>query len=165
MGKNQSYSSNALTLMGDVFAIVGSLMKSRADRGAEKLHTLSTATRDYAATLTDMPQLRAKVGAASDSIDEVANYAVHTDIEHMFVDATTFARKHPMATLGFAAAAGVLAVAFLRSSAEVPPPVKTRKASAKKKSPVKARAAVKARAVVKQRNGKKVNSGQAHATQ
>ncbi len=159
MRKNQSYSSNAFTLMGDVFAIVGSLMKSRTDRGAEKLHTLSTATRDYAATLTDMPQLRAKVGAASESIDEVADYAVHTDIEHMFADATTFARKHPLATLGVAAVAGVLAVAYLRSSAEVAPPVKTRKAPAKRKSPVKARV------VVKQRNGKKVNSGQAHATQ
>lgn len=155
MGKTQSSSTNAFTLIGEVFAIAGALLKSRTDRGAEKLHSLSTATREYAATLTDMPQLRARVGAASESIDDVADYAIHTDIEHMVADATTFARKHPIASLSVAVAAGILVAAVLRSSAAAAPEIKTRKAPAKKK----------ARVIARQRKGKKANSGQAHASQ
>ncbi len=161
MRKAQLTSTNTFTLIGDIFAVAGALLKSRTDRGVEKLHTMSAATRDYASTLTDMPHLRAKVSAASDSIDEVADYAVHTDMEHMFVDATAFARKHPMATLGVAAAAGVLAFAFLRSSTTTEPEIRTRKPAIKKK----VRAVAKPRAIIKSRGNKKVNSGSAHATQ
>ena len=161
MGKAKFNSTNTFTVIGDMFAVAGALLKARTDRGVEKLHTMSAATRDYASTLTDMPHLRAKVSAASDGIDEVANYAVHTDFEHMLVDAASFARKHPMATLGVAAAAGILAVAFFRSSTTAEPEVKSRKVPARKKL----RTIANARMITKTRGSKKANSGLAHAAQ
>jgi ElaB/YqjD/DUF883 family membrane-anchored ribosome-binding protein len=133
MAKTSINATNALTLVGDLFSIAGALLKSRKDSGVEKLHTLSAATRDYASNLTDLPQLKAKVGAASDSIEEVADYAIHTDVEHMFTDVAAIARKHPVATIGVTLAAGLFAALLLRSTPEPAPKTTPPKKSAKKK--------------------------------
>ncbi len=154
MAKSLNGSTNALTLIGDLFAIAGALLKSRTDRGVEKLNTLSAATRDYASTLTDMPHLRAQVSAASESIEGVADYAVHTDVEHMFTDVAAIARKYPMATIGVTVAGGILAALLLRST---PAPIVETK-------PIKRPAKKKGVAAVRvQGNGKaKGNSTQKH---
>jgi ElaB/YqjD/DUF883 family membrane-anchored ribosome-binding protein len=133
MAKTRSNSHHTLTLVGDLFAIAGALLKSRTDRGVEKLHSLSAATRDYASTLTDMPHLRAQVGAASESIEGVADYAVHTDAEHMFADVEAIVRKHPIATIGVTVAAGVFAALLLRSTPVTVSEAKPKKLPAKKK--------------------------------
>lgn len=140
MAKTQINATNALTLVGDLFSIAGALLKSRKDRGVEKLHSLSAATRDYASTLTDLPHLKAQVGAASDSIGDVADYAVHTDVEHMFTDVAAIARKHPMATIGVTVAAGLFAALLLRSTPEPIVETPVRKKPAKKKVPAAAHA-------------------------
>lgn len=132
MSKIQQTASNSFTLIGDLFAITGALLKSRRDRGVEQLHEMSEATRDYASTFTDMPNLRAKMGAASENMEVAADYAVHTDIEHMVADATVFARKHPVATLSAALAVGVFAAMMLRPPA-AEPEVKPVKVTVKKK--------------------------------
>ena len=134
MAKTQINATNALTLVGDLFSIAGALLKSRKDSGVEKLHTLSAATRDYASNLTDLPQLKAKVGAASDSIEEVADYAIHTDVEHMFTDVAAIARKHPMATIGVTVAAGIVAALLLRSTPAAIVETTPQKRPAKKKT-------------------------------
>jgi ElaB/YqjD/DUF883 family membrane-anchored ribosome-binding protein len=161
MRNSQLNPTNALTLIGDVFAIAGAVLKSRADRGVEKLHSMSAATRDYASTLTEMPHLRAKVTAASDSMEEVANYAVRTDIEHMVTDAASFARKHPLTTIGVAAAAGVLLTALLRGAAAQQPEIKETKALSKVKAKTKPRGRIAAKAG----STKKPNGRAAHAPQ
>jgi ElaB/YqjD/DUF883 family membrane-anchored ribosome-binding protein len=140
MAKTRSSSHHTLTLVGDLFAIAGALLKTRTDRGVEKLHTLSAATRDYASTLTDMPHLRAQVGAASESIEGVADYAIHTDAEHMFADVEAIVRKHPIATIGVTVAAGVLAALLLRSTPVEIAETKPQKIPAKKKKVTAVRA-------------------------
>lgn len=140
MAKTHYNSTATLTLLGDLFAVAGAVLKSRSDRSVEKLHTLSAATRDYASNLTDLPHLRAQVGAASESIEGVADYAVHTDVGHMVADAVAIARKHPVATLGVAVAAGVFAALLLRSAPETIAETKPQKRPAKKKSVVGVRA-------------------------
>jgi ElaB/YqjD/DUF883 family membrane-anchored ribosome-binding protein len=140
MAKIHSRTPHTLTLVGDLFAIAGALLKSRTDRGVEQLHTLSAATREYASNLTDLPHLRAQVGAASESIEEAADYAVHTDVEHMFADVTAIARKHPMATIGVTVAAGVFAALLLRSPPVMIAETKPQKMPAKKKQVAAVRA-------------------------
>ncbi len=150
MAKAQSTTQNAFTILEDVFAVASTLLKRRKDRGVEKLHSMSEATRDYVASLPDLPNLRAKAGAAAESFDELADYALHTDIEHVVTDAAAFARKHPMATIGLALAAGLLASQFFRSS-----PVEVAKKPVARTAKKKAKIATKAR--------RKVN-GTAHAS-
>jgi hypothetical protein len=133
MAKAQVNTHHTLTLIGDLFAIAGSVLKSRKDQGVEKLHDMSEATRDYASNLTDLPHLRAQVGAASKSMEHVADYAVHTDVEHMFTDVVAIAKKHPMATLGVTMAAGLFAALLLRSSSPTVVDTPMQRKPAKKK--------------------------------
>ena len=94
-------------------SLASSLLRNRKDSGAEKLHTLAEATRAYAASMTDLPNLREHVASASESIEGLSDYVMHTDVEHMVTDAGAFARRYPFATLGVTIAAGVVASRIL----------------------------------------------------
>ena len=93
-------------IFDDVLSLAGTLARGRKDLGADKLHSLASLTRDYAASMTDLPNLRVQVASAADSLEGVADYVMHTEIEQMVGDAGTFARRHPMATLAVTVAAG-----------------------------------------------------------
>ena len=104
------------------------------------MHSLAEATRGYAVSMTDLPQLRAHVAQASESIEGFADYVMHTDIDHMVQDAAVFARRQPIATLGVAIAAGMVATRLMRTSgASVKSATKPRTArkSARKQTPPK----------------------------
>jgi ElaB/YqjD/DUF883 family membrane-anchored ribosome-binding protein len=116
-------------IIDDALALAGTLLRSRKEFGAEKLRSLAEATRDYATSMTDLPNLRVHVASASESIDGLADYVMHTDIEHMVTDAGTFARRYPFATLGVTVAAGVVATRLLRPTVVV---VKPRTRAARK---------------------------------
>ena len=96
-------------IFDDVLALAGTLARGRKDMGADKLHSLASLTREYAASMTDLPNLRVQVASAADSLEGVADYVMHTEIEQMVGDAGTFARRHPLATLAVTVAAGVAA--------------------------------------------------------
>jgi hypothetical protein len=97
----------------------------------QELHALAEATRNYGASLADLPTLRIQVASASESIEGLADYVMHTDIEHMVHDVGTFARRNPVAMLGITIAAGAVATKLMRSPR---PAVKTnpKRSSAKK---------------------------------
>jgi hypothetical protein len=96
-------------IFDDVLALAGTLARGRKDMGADKLHSLASLTREYAASMTDLPNLRVQVSSAADSLEGVADYVMHTEIEQMVGDAGTFARRHPLATLAVTVAAGMAA--------------------------------------------------------
>jgi hypothetical protein len=96
-------------IFDDVLALAGTLARGRKDIGADKLHSLAELTREYAASMTDLPNLRVQVASAADSLEDVADYVMHTEIEQMVGDAGTFARRHPLATLAVTVAAGMAA--------------------------------------------------------
>ncbi len=122
-------------ILDDVLALAGTLLRSRREYGAGKLHSLAEATRDYATSMTDLPQLRAQVASASESIEGFADYVMHTDIDHMVQDAAIFARRQPFATLGVAIAAGVVASRYMlspRASVKSAPKSRVAKKAARK---------------------------------
>lgn len=96
-------------ILDDVLSLAGTLARSQKEMGAEKLNSLASLTRDYAASMTDLPNLRVQVASAADSLEGVADYVMHTEIEQMVGDAGTFARRHPLATLAMTVAAGMAA--------------------------------------------------------
>jgi hypothetical protein len=96
-------------IFDDVLALAGTLVRSQKDLGADKLNSLASLTREYAASMTDLPNLRIQVASAADSLEGVADYVMHTEIEQMVGDAGTFARRHPLATLAVTVAAGMAA--------------------------------------------------------
>jgi hypothetical protein len=122
-------------IFDDVLALAGTLVRSQKDMGADKLNSLASLTREYAASMTDLPNLRVQVASAADSLEGVADYVMHTEIEQMVGDAGTFARRHPLATLAMTVAAGMAASRLMHRQ-----PVKMTAASSRKSGPRRASA-------------------------
>jgi hypothetical protein len=140
-------------IFDDVLALAGTLAQGRKDLGADKLHSLASLTRDYAASMTDLPNLRVQVASAADSLEGVADYVMHTEIEQMIGDAGTFARRHPLATLAVTVAAGMAASQLMYRK-----PARASAGSRRKTSP-RARSSAGKRGVQTRRS----TNGEAHA--
>ncbi len=135
-------------LFDDILALAATLARGRQEYGAEKLMTLAASTRDFATSLSDMPNLRAQAASAAESLEGLAEYVMHTDIEQMAKDASTFARRHPLATLAITAAAGMAASRIIRPHA----------AGTERKAPAGRKRASKQAARARRRS-----NGEAHA--
>jgi ElaB/YqjD/DUF883 family membrane-anchored ribosome-binding protein len=122
----------------DILALASTMAKNRKDFGAEKLQALAGATREYASSIGDLPNLRTHVSSAAESIDGLAEYVMHTDVEHILEDAGTFARRNPLATLGVSVAAGLAVSLLMRPSRSTSKPASKSKARSKaRKQPAK----------------------------
>jgi hypothetical protein len=142
-------------IFDDVLALAGTLARGRKDLGADKLQSLAALTRDYAASMTDLPNLRVQVASAADSLEGVADYVMHTEIEQMVGDAGTFARRHPMATLAVTVAAGLAASRLLHRQ-----PAKTRAKTSRKARPRRTSASTSGKRSAQTR---RTANGHAHA--
>ncbi len=100
-------------IFDDVLALAGTLVRGRKNFGADKLHSLAELTRDYAASMTELPNLRGHVASAAESLEGLAEYVTDTEIDQMIEDAGTFARRHPIATLAASVAAGIAASRYM----------------------------------------------------
>jgi hypothetical protein len=98
--------------------LASTLIRSRKESGVEKLLTLATSARDFSSSLSDMPNLRKQAAAAANSLEVLANYVLHTEIDEMVDDAGVFARKHPMITVAVSIGAGIAASSYFRSASE-----------------------------------------------
>lgn len=141
-------------IFDDVLALAGTLARGRKDLGADKLHSLAELTRQYAASMADLPNLRVQVASAADSLEDVADYVMHTEIEQMVGDAGTFARRHPLATLAVTVAAGMAASRLMYRQ-----PVNSRASSGRKASPRRSSVSSAKRSSQARRN----TNGHAHA--
>jgi hypothetical protein len=142
-------------ILDDVLALAGTLVRSQKDMGADKLNSLASLTREYAASMTDLPNLRVQVASAADSLEGVADYVMHTEIEQMVGDAGTFARRHPLATLAMTVAAGMAASRLMYRQ-----PITSRASAGRKASPRRASASGTGK---RSAHARRTANGHAHA--
>ena len=129
--KRASYQGTSNRVLEDVIDLASTLFRNRKAAGADKLRSLADSTREYAASMTDLPTLQRQAELASENIGNFAEYVLNTDIKHMVSDATVLAKRRPLFTLGVAAAAG-LAVAHLATTSSQPHPANSDARRAKK---------------------------------
>jgi trans-2-enoyl-CoA reductase len=79
-------SGTAYRIYDDMLAVAGTLLRSRKELGAEKLQAFAESARSFAGSVADMPNLKSHVTAASQTIDDLAEYVAHTDIENIIHD-------------------------------------------------------------------------------
>jgi hypothetical protein len=120
------YQPTANRLFDDAMSLASTLADSRKRASADKIVELASATREFGASLDDFPQLRHYSDQAADSLDDLADYIVRTDIPDMLDDFAGFAKRQPVATLTLGVAAGL---AFTQLVHGWPVPMKTRRAS------------------------------------
>ncbi len=126
---SQHTNNTSSRVLDDILALAGTLLRSRKDYGADKLNSLAQATREYANSLSDAPSLHSYVASASENIDELADYVMHTEIDQIIQDAGNFARRHPIATLGVTIGVGLLAGNMMRGSRSTSTAANSRRAS------------------------------------
>jgi hypothetical protein len=113
----------------DVLALVESFAWSRKE-GMDKLQSLAGSTRDFAsASMKDMPNFREQMSSAGESLENLAEYVMHTNVENMLEDAATFVRRRPLAVLTVTVIGGLAVSRFLR-----PPPMAGKTVSARRKT-------------------------------
>jgi hypothetical protein len=156
-GSNGSLSGSH-RIFDDVLALAGTLARGRKDLGADKLQSLASSTRNFAASMADLPNLKVHVATAADSLESLSDYVMHTEIEQMVGDAGTFARRHPFATFAATIAAGVAVSRFIWQQ-----PTFAKSRSNPRGSGASRRAAPKARKQVPQARRGTNGKGQAHA--
>ena len=112
---NGSNGNGSHRLFDDVLSLASTLVRGRKESGADKLMTLAASTRDFAASLSDMPNLRQRASFAAESLEGLSDYVLHTEIDQMVDDANVFARRHPVMTVGLLVGAGLAAGGYLRT--------------------------------------------------
>lgn len=98
--------SSASAFYGDILGIAGSLFRNRQQAGAEKIGSLADAARNFAADLTDIPNIQTYAHAAAEQMESLSDYVSDNSIEQMVEDAMNIAKRHPVATAAFAVAVG-----------------------------------------------------------
>jgi hypothetical protein len=98
---------SANRLFDDALSLASTLADSRKRAGADRIVELASATREFGASLDDFPQLRRYSDQAADTLDDLADYIVRTDIPDMLDDFAGFAKRQPVATLTLGVAAGL----------------------------------------------------------
>ena len=121
-------------IFDDVLALAGTFARGRKDYGADKLHSLTESTREFAASMTDVPNFRIQMASAGESLESLAEYVMHTNIEHMLKDAGTFARRRPFAALTVTIIAGLAVSSFMRPRSSSAKPGSNRGKASRRKT-------------------------------
>ena len=116
----------------DILALAGTFARTRKEQGIDKLHSFAGSTRDFATSMTDVPNLKVQMGSAAESLEDLAEYVLHTDIQHMLKDAETFARRHPIAALTMTVVAGMAVSRFLRPRVVATPKTVSKRAGSRR---------------------------------
>ncbi len=114
-GRRRSTKRSSPGFMDDILAMAGSLASARKDYAAEHLETLAETVREFAQSMPPIPTMRAYAATAADSLDELADYVVESDLPQMVQDARELMRRHPLATFGGSIAAGLIITQLIQS--------------------------------------------------
>jgi len=102
----------------DLLAMAGSLANSRKEYAAAQLESLADSVRQFSEAMPSIPTMKAYADTAADSLDELANYVVESDLVDMVADAREFTKRHPLATFGGSIAAGLVITQIVQSRAQ-----------------------------------------------
>ncbi len=101
--------------LDDILSMVGGLANSRKEYAAAQLENLAQSVRQFTDAMPDVPTVRAYATTAAESLEQLADYVVESDLSEMVRDAGEFTRRHPVATFGGSIAAGVLLTQIMQS--------------------------------------------------
>ncbi len=132
--KSNQDTVNSHGIYNDVMSITSSLFRNSKDVGADKIRSLAEAARQFATSISDMPNLGSQISVASETIDDFADYVVKTDIDQIVHDGGVFVKRHPVATIATTVAAGVGITLLLRTNVSDTTNAKRRKTRQAQKS-------------------------------
>jgi hypothetical protein len=104
----------------DILALAGTFARTRKEQGIDKLHSFAGSTRDFATSMTDVPNLKVQMGSAAESLEDLAEYVLHTDIQH------------PIAALTMTVVAGMAVSRFLRPRVVATPKTVSKRAGSRR---------------------------------
>jgi hypothetical protein len=104
--------------LDDLLSMAGSLASSRKEYAAAQLESLANSVRQFSEAMPQIPTMKAYADTAAESLEELANYVVESDLSEMVSDAREFTRRHPLATFGGSIAAGLVITQIVQSRAQ-----------------------------------------------
>jgi hypothetical protein len=113
--RNQSSGTTAYIFDG-VLSLTRPLIEAKKEWGVEKLTEFADATREYATSLEDIPNLGSYAKATASSLSDLVDYVNDTDVDQMLKDASNFAKQNPVPMIVAGAIAGLVLTQTLRSN-------------------------------------------------
>lgn len=110
--------SEGPAFMDDLLAMAGSLANSRKEYAAAQLESLADSVRQVSDAMPAVPTIKAYATTAADSLEDLANYVVESDLVEMAADVRDFSRRHPLVTLGGSIAAGLVITQLVQARAQ-----------------------------------------------
>lgn len=116
-GRSES-SRGSPAFFDDLLNMAGSLASSRKEYAAAQLESLADSVRQFSEAMPEIPTVKAYAATAADSLEELADYVVESELSEMMADAREFTRRHPLATFGGSIAAGLVITQLVQSRAQ-----------------------------------------------
>lgn len=124
---------SAYQIFEDIIVLAGGFAKLGRTLAAQKIHSSADAASSFVSEKIEMADINNQLSDARESLSQVADYAVHTDVKQMVNDAAIFVRKHPITTVVSVIAVGTLITQLLRGGeVAVKPPVTRAKSTSRK---------------------------------
>jgi hypothetical protein len=117
--RSRAKTATAKYFVDDVLALAGTLASRKKEWGAERIAEFAEATREFATSMTAVPNLGNYVNAAAESLENFSDYVRETEFEQIITDASTFARHHPIVVVTGGALVGLVAMQILRSDGPI----------------------------------------------
>jgi hypothetical protein len=116
---------SAYQIFEDALLLAGSFVKLGKTLATNKIQSTADAATTFIHTKVEMPDLSAQLSGATETFENVSDYALHTDVKHMVDDVGAFARKHPVAALISVVAIGAMFSRLMRAE-PAPKPATTK---------------------------------------
>ena len=105
-------------LLDDLLTMAGSLANSRKEYAAAQLESLADSVRQFGEARPAIHTVKSYASTAADTLDELADYVVESELADIMADAREFTRRHPVITFGGTVAAGIIITQIVQSRAE-----------------------------------------------
>lgn len=109
--------SEGRALFDDLLTMAGSLAESRREYASGQLETLADTIRQFGGSVPSLPAVSTYAQTAADSLEDLADYVLESDLPDMVSDAREIARRHPLATFGGSIVAGLVITQLVQNRA------------------------------------------------
>lgn len=113
--KRSSTLASATSIFDGLVTLAEPLINAKKEWGVEKMSEFAEATREYANSLADFPNLGGYAKAAAASFEDLVDYVNENEIDQILKDSSNFAKRHPIPMIIAGAIAGLALTQMVRA--------------------------------------------------
>lgn len=115
--KSRGRTTGSSSFFFDEFlALAETLANRRKDWAADQIADFTVSVRDFTSSVKVVPNFDNIMSPVVESVEEFSDYIRETEFDEILRDSATFAKRHPVVTIGSGLLVGAIAIQVLRSN-------------------------------------------------